>query len=120
MHRHFQANVFFGHSVPALLMSAIGIAFNINTQASSARFDIWEYQIPRATLVSVEEIERAVYPYLGVGRSIDDVEAARAAVEQVFRTHGYALVLINIPEQNVDKGLVRLEILEGHVERLHV
>jgi len=83
-------------------------------------FDIWEIQVEGSDLIPGTAIEKAVYPHLGPERDIDDVEAARAAVEEAFRAAGYGTVLVNIPEQDVDDGIVKLEVLEGRVERLRV
>ncbi len=100
-----------------------GAFASVTAQAQTAaqpHFDVWEYQVAGSQLIPVVEIERAVYPHLGPGRTIDDVEAARAAVEAAFRGHGYGTVVVNIPEQDVAAGLVRLDVLEGRVERLRV
>jgi hypothetical protein len=57
----------------------------VETAPSSAdpRFDIWEYQVEGNSLVAAVDIERAVYSHLGPDKSIDDVEAARAALESL-------------------------------------
>lgn len=89
-------------------------------EAAQARFDVWEFQIEGSDLIPATAIERAVYPHLGEDRTIDDVEAARTAVETAFREAGYATVLVNIPEQDVENGVVRFEVLEGRVARLRV
>ncbi len=84
------------------------------------RFDIWEFEISDTGLIPMANVEQAVYPYLGVGRTIVDVEAARRAVEAQYHKHGFGTVVVIIPEQAVDQGVVRLETLDGRVERLHV
>ncbi len=88
--------------------------------AGVPRFDVWEYQIEGSQLLSDADVGRAVYPYLGPDKTIDDVEAARGALESIFRARGYGTVLVNIPEQDVDEGIVRLAIVEGRIERLRV
>jgi hemolysin activation/secretion protein len=81
---------------------------------------VWEYRVEGNTLLSRDAIERAVYRFLGPSRGIDDVEGARAALEARYREEGYATVLVNIPEQDVVAGVVRLEVIEGKVDRLRV
>jgi hypothetical protein len=44
-------------------------------------FDISEFQLTRNTVLEVGDIERAVYPMPGPGRSIDDVIVAQEALE---------------------------------------
>ncbi len=109
----------------ALLCLSLAVAATAETtpvaaEAEQPRFDVWEIQVEGSELIPATAIEQAVYPHLGEDRSIDDVEAARAAVETAFRDAGYATVLVNIPEQDVANGVVRLEVLEGRVARLRV
>jgi len=67
-----------------------------------------------------ESLERAVYPYLGPDKTVEDVEKARAALEEVYRKKGYPTVVVSIPEQDVDAEQVRLSVLEGSIESLRV
>ena len=84
------------------------------------RFDILEYQIEGSTVLSALEIERAVYPHLGYAQTMTNVEAARVALERLFQESGYLTVSVDIPEQDVDKGIVRLRVNEGKVGRVRV
>ena len=83
-------------------------------------FDILEYQVEGSTVLSALEIERAVYPHLGYGKSMVNVEAARVSLERAFQESGYLTVSVDIPEQDVDKGVVRLRVNEGKVGRVRV
>lgn len=103
-------------AVPVLAETVTPVA----DEPAQPRFDVWEIQVEGSDLIPATAIERAVYPHLGEDRDIDDIEAARAAVEAAFREAGYATVLVNIPEQDVENGVVRLEVLEGRVARLRV
>ena len=89
------------------------------TQASPAedvvRFNIWEFVIKGNTVLPQTEIERAVYPFLGEGRTVDDVFAAEAALNSLYRQAGYVTVQVFTPEQSVDDGVVMLEVLEAKV-----
>ncbi len=89
--------------------------------AEEVRFDVWEYRVSGVSLVEGRDVERAVYPYLGPERTLADVEAAAQAVEALYREAGYgATIYVNIPEQDVEEGLVLLDVAEGRVERLRV
>ncbi|MEI6720162.1 MAG: ShlB/FhaC/HecB family hemolysin secretion/activation protein [Betaproteobacteria bacterium] len=103
-----------------VLACASGAARASTGDPSKGRFDIWEYQVSGNTRLDVEKIERAVYPFLGEGRRIEDVEAAREALEKAYRASGYATVLVSIPEQLVDGGIVELSVTEGRIERVLV
>ena len=89
-------------------------------EEEKAVFDIMEYRVEGNSVLPIGKIEEAVYPFLGMAKNIDDVEQARAALEKSFHDAGYLTVLVNIPEQNVEVGMVRLDVVEGKVEKLRV
>jgi hemolysin activation/secretion protein len=88
--------------------------------AAENRFDILEYRVEGNSVLSALAIEQAVYPHLGPAREFKDAEAARAALEKAYQSGGYLSVTVNLPEQKVSAGVVRLQVVEGQVERLRV
>lgn len=86
----------------------------------AARFDVMEFQVEGNTVLPAVEIENAVYPFLGPGKTIQDVEGARIALEKAYHSAGYLTVLVDIPEQDVANGTVRLKATEASVSRLRV
>ncbi len=83
-------------------------------------FDIWEFQVEGNTKLPAIDIERAVYGYLGEKKTIDDVTAAQQQLETLYQARGYGSVLVDIPEQDVVGGIVKLKVTEGKVSRLRV
>jgi hemolysin activation/secretion protein len=83
-------------------------------------FPILEYRVEGNKVLSQIDIERAVMPYLGIRKTIKDVEAARQNLEKTYHSHGYQTVLVNIPQQEVSSGIVRLSVVEATVGRLEI
>ncbi len=84
-------------------------------------FYIKEYQVQGGGhLLPRVEVEAAVYPYLGPYRTREDVEQARGALEQAYRDKGYQTVTVEIPPQNAQGGIVKLQVMQGEVGRLRV
>jgi hemolysin activation/secretion protein len=81
---------------------------------------IQEYRVKGAKQLPSAEVEEAVYPYLGPGRSAEDVEKARAALEKAYQDRGYQTVSVDIPQQDVRGGVVFLQVNEAKVGRLRV
>lgn len=84
------------------------------------RFDILEYRIAGNTRLAPMLLEAAVLPHLGPGRTADDVEAARIALEKAYRDAGYLTVLVDTPEQKVENGVVVLQVNEAKVDCLRI
>ncbi len=81
---------------------------------------IQEYRVLGAKILPAIEVEEAVYPFLGPGRTSEDVEKARAALEKAYQDKGYQTVQVQIPQQQVKRGVVLLEVVENKVGRLRV
>ncbi|WP_454629733.1 ShlB/FhaC/HecB family hemolysin secretion/activation protein [Bradyrhizobium cenepequi] len=88
--------------------------------APAPRFDIDDFAVQGADKLPQIEIEEAVYPFLGPGKSADDVEKARAALEKAYRDKGYQTVSVSVPTQNALRGVVILKVTEMKVGRLRV
>ena len=88
--------------------------------AKQTTFDIKEFRIDGNTLLNKVDVEKAVYPFLGSNKTINDVEAARQSLEQRYHNDGYPTVLVDIPQQDVQGGMVWLRINEGKIDRLRV
>lgn len=106
-------------TLAGLVWACAGLA-SAQQAESAPRFDILEFEVEGNTVLGAAAIERAVLPFLGPQRSLEDAEAARAALEKVYQSAGYLTVFVDLPEQLVDGGVVRLKVIEGRVERLAV
>lgn len=95
-------------------------ANDVAATEKAPQFDIMEYRIEGSSRMDHRILEKAVYPYLGPERSLADVEQARTAVEKLYHEAGYTAATVDIPEQDVDGGVVFLNINEGTVDRLKV
>lgn len=108
------------------LTSAIGMVWLLllagwqMAHAEEANFDVFEYRVEGTTLLPTIVVERAVYPFLGEKKNITEVEKAREALEKAYHSAGYLTVLVSVPQQKVDGGVVRLAVTEAPVGRLRV
>jgi hemolysin activation/secretion protein len=118
--RWIAASLSFVFLVAAASAKAESAADEVEEDAPKPVFDILEYRIEGNTVLPAIDVERAVYPYLGPGRTIDDVQAAAQALEKTYQTSGYLTVLVGIPEQKVTEGAVVLQVTEGKLDRLRV
>jgi hemolysin activation/secretion protein len=87
--------------------------------AAPAAFFIQEYLVEGVSRLPEIAVEKAVYPFLGPGRTASDVESARAAVEEAYHARGYQTVAVSVPVQTIGRT-VRLSVTEVPVGRLRV
>jgi hemolysin activation/secretion protein len=104
----------------ALAQNQRTAAESTSAAPASARLDIFEYYVSGNTVLDPEVIAQACAPYLGEARTPDDVDRARAALEDAYRQRGYKTVGVSIPQQTVKGGVVRLEVVESRVGHLNV
>jgi len=89
-------------------------------KAPVARFDIDEYRVEGADSMPQIDVEEAVYPFLGPGRTADDVEKARTALEKAYHDKGFQTVSVSVPQQDAQRGFIVLKVAENRVGRLRV
>ena len=79
-----------------------------------------EYRVRGNKILSSLEVEKAVYPHMGPGRSENDIEAARVALEKTYRDKGYQTVYVEVPQQTGARGIIFFNVVEAPVGRLRV
>ncbi|MES2821962.1 MAG: ShlB/FhaC/HecB family hemolysin secretion/activation protein [Pseudomonadota bacterium] len=84
------------------------------------KFNIWEFEVHGINLIAPETIENVLTPFVGPEKSFSTVEKAAQALEKLYRDSGYPVVVVDIPEQDVVGGKVRLNITEGVISRVKV
>jgi len=121
------ARIFFRVGVAALCLLAAGQALRgetggVQPPASEApqRIFVRQYRVSGSEVLPRIKVEKAVYPYLGPGRTVEDIDKARAALEEAYREAGYQAAVVDVPPQPFRGGVVVLQVLEGKVGRLRV
>jgi hemolysin activation/secretion protein len=101
-----------------LILASPGLAQSPSSMPS--QFMISEYRVHGAHSLTPLEIETAVYPYLGPGRTREDIQAACGALEKVYHAKGYGAASVQYSPQVKKGGVVELQVTEGTVGRLRV
>ncbi len=118
-HRHFHRLIALGC---VCLAQFSGTATAQVGSTEQPRFDILEFVVEGDTLLGAAAIERAVYAFMGPGRTVADAEGARKALEKAYQDAGFLSVSVLLPPQRVNEagGEVRLQVVLGQVEKLRV
>ena len=104
-----------------------GDAVQDSQRNSGAGEDLREVEFPLTavlvegnTILDQVKIDRLLDSHKGPSRRMRDIEQLRAELEKLYHQAGYPTVLVNIPEQTIENGLVRLQVVEGHLYSITV
>lgn len=87
---------------------------------ATLRFDIARYVVDGATLLTPAEIDATVAPYVGKGMDFSTVQSALEAIEELYVARGYSAVHVLLPEQELEAGVVRFQVVEGRYGKVTV
>ncbi len=89
-------------------------------QAEPNGFTIREFVVEGSALLSRDKIDEVLNKHKGSGKTIKDIERARVELEKAYQQLGYPTVLVIVPEQTVEQGAVRLDVVEGRLVSVEV
>ncbi|MDO8811760.1 MAG: ShlB/FhaC/HecB family hemolysin secretion/activation protein [Gallionella sp.] len=104
-----------GITVALLLTSTLSFA-----QTQAERFDIDRFKIEGNTLLKPDEIDAALNPFTGKHREYADVQRAIETLRQRYRTEGFSVVWVVAPEQDLDRGVVTLRVIEARIGKITI
>lgn len=107
-------------ALAALYVAAVGIAQAAPQAEEAPRFEIRGFIFDGATLVPRERLQAATAAFTGPARDFGDVQRALEAVERVYGAAGFSAVQVLLPEQELDRGEIRLRIVEARLGRVIV
>lgn len=82
------------------------------------RFVLAGAEITGSTVYPPERLARFYEPYLGREISLPEIEAIVEAITAQYRRDGYVLSRALVPPQAVELGVLRIRVIEGHVDRV--
>lgn len=103
-----------GMWIAASLMFAFSGVF-----AQPVTADIERYEVSGNTLLSPLQVEQ-VLGLLPRRVTFDDIQRAAQELQQAYRAAGYGAVIVQIPEQDLQQGLLRFQVFEGKLAQVQV
>ncbi len=104
----------------SVLAAAVGAAAGADGDAAALRFDISRFDVSGNSLLDPAEVERVLAPFAGKGRDFGDIQRALEALEAAFHRRGYSVVQVELPEQELNRDVVLLRVVETRVGRVNV
>lgn len=84
------------------------------------KFEIRQFVVEGNTLYPSELLDELLRYHVGPGKTASDVEQARAELESFYQETGFLRVMVNIPEQMVEEGIIRLQVVESRIGQVLV
>lgn len=86
----------------------------------SVRFAITTFLVEGNTILDQAKIDSLLDRHKGGEKQIADVEKARVDLEKLYHDAGYPTVLVTLPEQTIENGVVRFQVTESRLMEITV
>ena len=107
-------------AVACVAWSGVACAQQPPAADDGPKFEIKRFVYEGATLIPKEMFDAATAGFVGAGKSFADVQRALEAVEKLYSANGWSAVQVLLPEQELERGDVRFQVIEARVGRVLV
>ena len=84
----------------------------VAAEDGAPRFDISRFEVQGNTLLDAAQVQVLLAPFTGRQRDFSDIARAVETLENAYRARGYSTVQVQLPEQELERGVVRLSVLQ--------
>lgn len=103
-----------------VLATAVAAAWSAEADNGVIRFEISRFEVSGNTLLPQQQIDQLLAKFLGKERDFGDVQRALEALEAAYHERGYNVVTIELPEQELNRGVVQLKVVQNKIGRVAV
>jgi hemolysin activation/secretion protein len=100
--------------------SVLAFAVSAAWADDEVRFQISRFDVSGNILLSAAEVQAVLKPFTGPGRDFGDVQRALEALEELYHARGYNVITVQLPEQELNGGVVRLNVIQPRLSRVTV
>nr|WP_238718346.1 ShlB/FhaC/HecB family hemolysin secretion/activation protein [Petrachloros mirabilis] len=84
--------------------------------AEDLRFQLLELEIEGVTVYAPEQLQPFYQAFLNQETTLLDLYNIANQITRLYRQDGYILSLAIVPEQTIETGVARIQVIEGYVE----
>ena len=92
----------------------------LTVRAADEKFEITRFDVRGNSLLPKDEVTRLVARFTGKDRVYGDVQRALEVLEAAYRAKGYGTVTVHVPEQELNGGVVVLQVTEAVIGKVSV
>ena len=89
-------------------------------QDNELRFPVKQIKVIGNTILSEKEIREIVTPYEGQDQTVSQLEKAAKKITERYRRKGFITSTAYVPEQALQDGLIKLQVVEGKLGNLSI
>lgn len=90
------------------------------TPAVTTKVKVKNIEVNGSTVFSSEELAKAVNSFIGQELSYEQLLEIRTAINELYVSNGYETSGAFLPPQEIDDGVVQVQIIEGELERINI
>lgn len=94
-------------------LSSVPLVFGVALAQAQVNFPISGYRVEGNTLLSEQSVASVTQDFVGTKSDFETIQRALEALEKAYLAAGFGTVRIDIPEQELDAGIVTLRVVEG-------
>lgn len=83
-------------------------------------FEITGFAVDGNSLLAQHDIDALLAPFAGKNRDFGDVQRALEALENAYHQRSFNLVQVILPEQELNHGVVRFQVIEARIGKVTV
>jgi len=84
------------------------------------RFEIRSFEVSGDRILGAETVQRLVGPFTGQQKDFSDVQRALEALEAEYRRRGFGVVQVQLPEQDITRGVVRFNVNQPTIGKVNI
>jgi hemolysin activation/secretion protein len=81
---------------------------------------LMKFNVEGNTILAQDKIDAILGKYKGAAFQFKDADQARLELEKAYHAAGYPTVLVNLPEQTIEQGIVTLQVIEASLLEIKV
>ena len=107
-----------------LLLLLFPAAFTVyaadDKQDAVPHFAIKQFQVEGNTILDAAKMEKLLAPFTGKDKDFGTVQEAIDALENAYHSRGYSTVVVTLPEQEMESGVVRVQVMENRIGKVTI
>lgn len=119
--KHHLSRLIAGTALAVLAFSALAAEPTDNPADNViGRFEITRFQVEGNTLLPAATVDSLLVPFAGKNRDFGDVQRALETLEAEYHKRGFNVVQVALPEQELNQGVVRFQVIETKIGKVTV